>query len=203
MNKLLGGWLPVWVISVSILAASLVGGAQIWLGGHMDIDKGPILKFPNVNNNTFSFELAPELKKMRDKCVRGECDEGFTLAARVSSEGAVSVWTDEVSGYPMAVMTKDEDGNSVLSLPGKLTFKLDVKPHVLIHAEGFDIETTREIEAGESFAALCFNGESILSAKAVDTNGSSRKMPSIRIFSAGAKNRTTAFVAWRFEIGLR
>ncbi|MGA8028661.1 MAG: hypothetical protein WB992_16070 [Bryobacteraceae bacterium] len=191
-----------------IVITASVAEAQVSFGGHIDVDNDLLIKFPDADYKAFSFHLASELQQEKERersAPPGGNGKGFTVAARVSNDGAVSVMRDEISGYPLVVTTKSKDGSTVLSLPGAIKFKIDLKSHVVIHADGFDIESTRDIKAGESFPALCVNGEAILSIEASGkmNASTSQRTPVVQIFSAVTRNRTPAILLWRFETGSR
>jgi len=183
----------------------LVAGSQVSLAGLIDVPKDFPKVFSNVQNKTFTFQLAPELQKVRERILRGEGGKGFQMAARIANDGAVSIWTDDTTGYPMMALIKGKNGNTTLSVPGVLILKVNLEPGTVIHADGFEIQSTREIKVGESVPALCVNGDVILSTEAAGDapKSNSQRTPAVRISSSAAKNQATAIAAWRFETALR
>lgn len=175
-----------------------ISNGSVSLGGQITLPDGLAKAFGDIDNNTFKCSLVPIMRKY----VLFRAKGGDTLPAMVSSDRAIS--TDTEAGYPVMAMIEAPDGNYRILIPAILAFKVDLEPGAKLFSNGFDIETTRSIKAGESIPVLYVGGQALLSteASAITRGNGSPSEPAVRIF-LGSSNRIAIVATWRVEKSLQ
>jgi hypothetical protein len=173
------------------------GKSSVSLGGQITLPDGVAKSFGDIDNTTFKCSIVSGMRKY----LFSRAKAGDTLAAMVSDDRAVSMDTE--AGHPVMAMIKGSDGSFRTVIPATLVFKTDVQPGTVLRVEGFDVEVTRPIKAGESIPALYFGGEAVLSTASAATapGGASLLEPMVRVFP-GKVNRAAIVGVWRIARNL-
>jgi hypothetical protein len=147
---------------------------------------------PSLDNKAFACTQAPYIKN------------GSQFAAR----GSWSMDTDsvEVDGraadVPTIAMLSCSDGSSLCVFPAVLKAKIDMKAGEIIHSDGYEIQTTRAVKAGETIAVFRVGDTSVVSV-ASDGKGANADAsnPWFTAFKEATKtsDRSVSIDAWHAE----
>ena len=104
--------------------------------------------------------------------------------------------------FPIYAAVNCSDGNWWALYPAILKAKTDIKAGAVLHSDGYQIETSRAVKAGESISVLLLGDWFLLSIEAAD---GVRKRDDLKPWltvvkdDVKATDRASAFQAWRIE----
>lgn len=111
------------------------------------------------------------------------------------------IGTQQVA-YPISALVRCSDGKAQNLFPAVMEVKIDIKAGEVVHSEGYQIESSRSVKAGESIPSLFVGESSVLSIETAEgTNTTKDVRPCITAFKEDVKpnDRSTAIEAWRIE----
>lgn len=145
-----------------------------------------------IETNSFTCTPIQPFKKGDKVAAMVSDNQAWSVDKRLLQVGAIKV------AYPILAMVKSAEAFVVI-VPGVLKTKTDIKAGAIVRSDGYQIETTRVLKAGDIIAVL-FVGESLLSAEAAEgAKDESEAKPWFTAYEDGMEPnaRSSAIEAWR------
>lgn len=134
------------------------GKTRTFLAGQLSVGHD----IASVENKSFVCTVLKSLKK------------GDTIAAMTSEDQAWSIQKESMEvgkqkeSFSVMAMAKGKDGAFHAFFPAWIEFKLDVAAGKTIHTNGFQIQATRSIKAGNRIPVILVDMSSMLSIEPVE-----------------------------------